>query len=90
MKKLKIIIATITLIVMVTACSKSDDSTATPAPIIYPEENFFNSYLTISGFNQASNAVNGGDFFLETLEFSALETGKINSFFLKYLTISKE
>jgi hypothetical protein len=83
MKSLKIILATLTLIVTASACSKSDDSPAATAPIIYPEENFFNGYLNITGFNQVSGSVNGGDFFSESLEFSALETGKINSFFFK-------
>lgn len=57
------------------SCSKSSSDTATP--VVYPEENFLDGYLTSSNFNQATvNKINQPDYEFGN-EFTPLVKGKI-------------
>ncbi len=57
------------------SCSKSSNDATTP--VVYPEENFLDGYLTSSNFNQATvNKINQTDYEFGN-EFTPLVKGKI-------------
>lgn len=68
------------MIPIMTSCSKDDDGTSAP---VYPEENFLESYLTATGFNQVSATfINSIDYEFG-LDFTPLVKGDITSFRVK-------
>lgn len=67
------------MIPIMTSCSKDDDGDSAP---VYPEENFMQSYLTATGFNQMVEFVNSGDYEFG-LDFTPLVKGSITSFKVK-------
>jgi hypothetical protein len=69
------------------SCSKNDEPV--PAPIInsYPEENFLDTYLALTQFNQNTSNVTVGSAEIGT-EFTPLVTGKITSLKVKLPTVN--
>ncbi len=62
------------------SCRKDDPE---PQPIVYPEENFLNGYLSSSGFSQkVTNFVNTGNYEFG-VSFTPTVKGKINSLKVK-------
>ena len=73
-----LLVATITLV----SCSKDDDGPT------FNEENFFNGFLTNSGFSAVTDAtINGGSYEFGT-EFTPLVKGKITSLKVKLPAIN--
>ncbi|MBP9793407.1 MAG: DUF4082 domain-containing protein [Flavobacterium sp.] len=63
------------------SCSNDDDST-TPAPVVFPEENPLQKYVTTTGFNTTTNFINSGNYEFG-IRFKPTVNGKINKIFVK-------
>jgi hypothetical protein len=86
--KTKISILTITLFassILFISCSKKDE----PVPVakVYQEENFLDTYLALTQFNQNTSNVNTGSVEIGP-EFTPLVTGKITSLKVKLPTVN--
>lgn len=84
MKKVKITIQTLTAIVfaILASCSKKDDIPI-PTPVVYQEENFFDGYLSASGFTEkTTKLINGSDNECG-IEFAPTVKGKITELVVK-------
>ena len=84
MKNLKITIQSLALIlfVVLSSCSKKDYAPI-PTPVVYQEENFYDGYLTASGFNEKTrNLINGSDNECG-IEFAPTVKGKITALVVK-------
>lgn len=71
------------LVLAITSCSKDDEPAptpvATPIAIVYPEENFLNQYLNTAGLQPRSEITSEFYSYIEYIEFSASQNGKITS-----------
>ncbi len=75
----KLILTTVLFTAIFTSCKKKSD----PAPIVYPEENFMDAYLSATGFSEkTTNQINLGDYEFGN-EFIPTVKGKITSLKIK-------
>lgn len=80
MKTLKTTILILTLITLTFACSKKDDE-VTPAPKVYPEENFWQGFIINAGFTSPTSITSTLKEF--GYKFIPRVKGKINSVVVK-------
>jgi hypothetical protein len=82
MKSIKLTLLLLTIIFSLLSCKKNDDSK--PTPPVYPEENFLNSFLLTTQFNQkTTNQNSGAGYWNMGLAFKPKVNGTINSVLIK-------
>jgi hypothetical protein len=74
----KVLLSLFVVTIFISSCKK--DKTDAPTPVVYAEENFFDEYLSKTGFNQKIQSITGGTAYYNFgFEFVPLVKGKINS-----------